>query len=275
MTTLAIEEEKNWLEKVLSSLTVRGKDSEVRGEDSASGSVEEMIDEAARKAFRISTALGLIPGPLGMATILPEVAALTRLQVNLIRKIASHHGKEHKVNKELVLLILANVDGGDGRRDAVEKGGNFTRDKIGQYENHEDGCEEGRHQDGGYGGRKSDRTVDTGCYCSSLWLLLTLSHEEDRKRGSKALSPGDRDRDGRRGCVRKGICASLMLILFCTLPLPCAASVFASTIDRKELVRLINGYREDKGWSPSRETGDSRRAVQQSQGDGIAQVLRP
>jgi len=111
MKTLAIEEEKNWLEKVLSSLSVRGEESEVRGVDSASRSVEEMIEEAARKAFRISTALGLIPGPLGMATILPEVGALTRLQVNLIRKIARHHGKEHKVNKELVLLILANVTG--------------------------------------------------------------------------------------------------------------------------------------------------------------------
>ena len=110
-TTLAIDEEKNWLEKVLSSLTLRREEGEVRGEDGASGSVEEMIDEAARRAFQISTALGLIPGPLGMATVLPEVAALTRLQINLIRKIASHHGKEHKVNKELVLLILANVTG--------------------------------------------------------------------------------------------------------------------------------------------------------------------
>jgi len=52
-----------------------------------------------------------VPGPIGMATILPEVIALTRLQVNLIYRIAKHHGKQERVNKELVLLILGNAMG--------------------------------------------------------------------------------------------------------------------------------------------------------------------
>jgi histone H3/H4 len=105
VTVLTVDEDRNWLERILFSVISDGDD------DDASGSVEEMIDEAARRAFRISTALGFIPGPLGMATILPEVAALTRLQANLIRRIARHHGKEHRVSKELMLLILANATG--------------------------------------------------------------------------------------------------------------------------------------------------------------------
>jgi hypothetical protein len=104
-TTLEIGEKSNWLEKIISSLTFHGEDV------ATSVSIEEMIDEAARRAFQISTALGLIPGPLGMATILPEVAALARLQISLIHRIAGHYGKGSKVNKELVLLIMANAMG--------------------------------------------------------------------------------------------------------------------------------------------------------------------
>jgi uncharacterized protein (DUF697 family) len=105
LTVPAEEEDKNWLEKVLSSLLSYKEDGE------AFESTEGMIDDAARRAFKISTALGLVPGPLGMATILPEVAALTRLQINLIYRIGKHYGKQEKVNKELVLLILGNAMG--------------------------------------------------------------------------------------------------------------------------------------------------------------------
>ncbi len=103
--TVTLEDERNWLERVLSSLL------SYKEEEGTFGSTEEMIDEAARRAFRISTALGLIPGPLGMATILPEIAALTKLQINLIYRIAKYHGQEEKFNKELVLLILGNATG--------------------------------------------------------------------------------------------------------------------------------------------------------------------
>lgn len=74
-------------------------------------SPEEMIHESAQRAFKISTALGLLPGPVGMASILPEVAALTKLQINLIYRIARYHRKQEKVNKELILLIFGNAFG--------------------------------------------------------------------------------------------------------------------------------------------------------------------
>jgi hypothetical protein len=118
MTTVpVIEEEGNWLEKILSSLVPYKEDRRVYG------STEEIIDDAARKAFKISTALGLFPGPLGMATILPEVAALAKLQINLIYRIATHHGKQETVNKELLLLILGNAMGVAAGEALLRKGG--------------------------------------------------------------------------------------------------------------------------------------------------------
>ncbi len=101
----APQERQNWIEKTIDSLLSHKQDGE------STGTPEEMIDEAGQKAFKISTALGLIPGPLGMAAILPEIAALTRLQINLIHHIAGHHRKQEKVSRELVLLILGNALG--------------------------------------------------------------------------------------------------------------------------------------------------------------------
>jgi hypothetical protein len=104
-TDQAGEANRNWLERVISSLSLYKEEGEPRG------SAEEIIDEAAQRAFKISTGLGLVPGPLGMATIVPEVAALTRLHINLIHRLAKHHGKQEKVNAELVLLVLGNAMG--------------------------------------------------------------------------------------------------------------------------------------------------------------------
>jgi|WetSurMetagenome_2_1015567.scaffolds.fasta_scaffold151902_1 hypothetical protein len=101
----AAEEERHWLEKAVLSFLSYREDGEVFE------SADEAIDAAARKAFKISMALGVVPGPVGMATILPEVIALTKLQVNLIYRIAKYYGKEERVNKELILLILGNAMG--------------------------------------------------------------------------------------------------------------------------------------------------------------------
>jgi hypothetical protein len=118
MTTVpVIEEEGNWLERILSSLVSFKEDHRVYG------STDEIIDEAARRAFRISTTLGLLPGPLGMATILPEVVALVKLQINLVHRIAKHHGKQETVSKELFLLILGNAMGITAGGMLLRKGG--------------------------------------------------------------------------------------------------------------------------------------------------------
>jgi hypothetical protein len=82
-----------------------------------------MIDEAAQKAFKISTALGLLPGPIGFISILPEVVALTKLQINLIYRIARHYDRAEMVDKEIVLLILANVLGVAGGETLIRRAG--------------------------------------------------------------------------------------------------------------------------------------------------------
>ena len=116
-TAGTIAERQTWLEKMLSSLPSYGDGAEPTGEP------DEMIDEAAQKAFKVSTALGLIPGPVGFMGILPEAVALTKLQINLICRIARHYNREERVDKEIVLLVLANVIGVAGGEALVRKAG--------------------------------------------------------------------------------------------------------------------------------------------------------
>jgi len=72
---------------------------------------ETLISNAAWQAFAISTISSIPPGPVGMLTILPEVIAVTRLQVQLIFKIARYYEKETLVNRTIVALILGNAAG--------------------------------------------------------------------------------------------------------------------------------------------------------------------
>jgi hypothetical protein len=72
---------------------------------------EAMIDEASRKSFNISTAAALPPGPFGLVTLLPALLAVTKVQMNLIHRIAAYYGKAGKVNTTLILLVFANEAG--------------------------------------------------------------------------------------------------------------------------------------------------------------------
>ena len=75
------------------------------------GTPEEMIKEAGKKAFWISTTLSAVPGPFGLTTILPEIGAVTKLQINLVYKIAKYYKKLETINHSIVLLIFANALG--------------------------------------------------------------------------------------------------------------------------------------------------------------------
>jgi hypothetical protein len=102
---ISVDHESTWLEKTISSFL------SYEEEPDDSETPQEMIGAAASRAFKISTALGVVPGPVGMAVILPEVIAITRIQVNLIRRIARHYKKNEKISPEIVLLIFGNVLG--------------------------------------------------------------------------------------------------------------------------------------------------------------------
>lgn len=75
------------------------------------GTSEEMTKTASWKAFSISTAAAIPPGPFGLVTILPEIVAVTKIQMNLIYRIAKYHQQVGKVNRTLVLLIFGNALG--------------------------------------------------------------------------------------------------------------------------------------------------------------------
>jgi len=87
------------------------------------GAPRDMTDFASNKAFSVSFASGMMPGPFGMATILPELAAVTKIQMDLLYKIAKYHGKLDKVNRTLVLYVFGCALGVTAGRLLVQKAG--------------------------------------------------------------------------------------------------------------------------------------------------------
>ncbi len=82
---------------------------------------EAMIKSASWKAFEISAGLGLIPGPIGMAVILPEIITITKIQVNLVYQIAEYYGKRDSINHTIVLLVFGNAMGIYAGKEMIEK----------------------------------------------------------------------------------------------------------------------------------------------------------
>jgi hypothetical protein len=95
----------HWFYALLTGLAPKPEDVVV------TGTPEEMIAEAAKKAFWVSTSLGAVPGPLGLATILPEISAVTKIQIGLVHKIAKYHHKLETLNHSILLLVFANALG--------------------------------------------------------------------------------------------------------------------------------------------------------------------
>ena len=94
----------SWFERILENVvnTLGPNPDEI----TVDGSPQKMIRKASRAAFLISTGAGIPTGPVGLATIIPEVIAITKLQINLIFKVAKFHQQEAKVNKTIILAVL-------------------------------------------------------------------------------------------------------------------------------------------------------------------------
>lgn len=97
-------QEKNWFGELL--LNFAPREIKVEGE-----SVESLIRKASWQTFATSTAMSLPPGPFGLATILPELMAVTKIQINLIYAIAKLKGQEQKLNSTLLALVFAHEAG--------------------------------------------------------------------------------------------------------------------------------------------------------------------
>ena len=66
----------------------------------------KLISEASFKAAAISGALALPAGPLGWLTILPDLAAIWRLQAQMVADIGAAFGKKGKLTEESMIYCL-------------------------------------------------------------------------------------------------------------------------------------------------------------------------
>jgi uncharacterized protein (DUF697 family) len=94
----------SWFERVLENvLSALGPDQD---KIQVEGNPQMMTRKASRAAFLISTGAAIPTGPIGLATIVPEVVAVTKLQIDLIYKIAKFYKQETKMNKTIILAVL-------------------------------------------------------------------------------------------------------------------------------------------------------------------------
>jgi uncharacterized protein (DUF697 family) len=83
----------------------------------------KLIAEASFKAAAISGALALPTGPLGWLTILPDLAAIWRLQAQMVADIGAVFGKQGKLTEESMLYCLFRHATAQVMRDLVTRVG--------------------------------------------------------------------------------------------------------------------------------------------------------
>jgi hypothetical protein len=79
--------------------------------------------EASIKAAGVSGSLAIPPGPVGMLTVLPDLAVVWRIQRQLVADIASCYGKTAELGKEQMLYCLFKHAAGQIVRDVVVRVG--------------------------------------------------------------------------------------------------------------------------------------------------------
>jgi EcsC family protein len=83
----------------------------------------KLTAEAALRAAAISGALALPTGPLGWLTILPDLAAIWRLQAQLVADIGAVFGKRGKLTEESIIYCLFRHAAAQAVRDLVTRMG--------------------------------------------------------------------------------------------------------------------------------------------------------
>jgi hypothetical protein len=83
----------------------------------------KLISEASFKAAAISGALALPVGPLGWLTILPDLAAIWRLQAQMVADIGTLLGKKGKLTEESMIYCLFRHAAAQVMRDLVTRMG--------------------------------------------------------------------------------------------------------------------------------------------------------
>lgn len=78
---------------------------------------------AALKAASVSGTLALPPGPLGWATIFPDLVEVWKIQSQMVSDIAALHGRSSHLNKETLLFCLFQHGAAALTRDVVVRAG--------------------------------------------------------------------------------------------------------------------------------------------------------
>lgn len=109
--------------KALLELVSRIPTSEEPGSPDPEARARAIARFAAIKSAGISGALAIPPGPLGLATILPDLFAIWRLQQAMVADIAAAFGKSAFLQKEAMVYCLFKHGGAALMRDLVTRVG--------------------------------------------------------------------------------------------------------------------------------------------------------
>jgi uncharacterized protein (DUF697 family) len=85
--------------------------------------VQSLASRAALKASGLSATLALPPGPFGMATIIPDLIAIWKIQAQMVADIASAYGKTAYLTQEQILYCLFRHAAAQAVRDLVVRVG--------------------------------------------------------------------------------------------------------------------------------------------------------
>lgn len=103
---------ENWFADLLMSFMPNDMDIEGK-------TPSEMVKSAAYKSSAVSGIATLPPGPTGFLTLLPELIAVTKIQMNLVYALAKYYNKAERLNTSIVLLIFANAVGVNAGRNLI------------------------------------------------------------------------------------------------------------------------------------------------------------
>jgi hypothetical protein len=122
-TTSNAARDSNAITKALLNLVSRVPASTEPASENPGERARAIASSAAMKAGAISGALSLPPGPFGLATILPDLVAVWRVQQSMVADIAAAFGKSAFLQKETMIYCLFKHGGAALMRDLVARAG--------------------------------------------------------------------------------------------------------------------------------------------------------
>lgn len=111
------------IERALEHFLTKVPSSEESAADDPAARSERIARAAARRASAISTTLALPPGPLGLATLVPDLVTIWEVQRKMVADIAAAHGQTATLTRESMLHCLFKHGAAAMLRDLVVRAG--------------------------------------------------------------------------------------------------------------------------------------------------------